>query len=45
METETIQVPFAIIGLIIGKNGENKRHLQEIFNVQLRVRALCSIHA
>ena len=36
-ETETIQVPFAIIGLIIGKNGENKRHLQEIFNVQLRI--------
>ena len=37
MEIETIQVPFAIVGLIIGKNGENRRHLQDIFNVNLRV--------
>ena len=37
VEIETIQVPFAIVGLIIGKNGENRRHLQDIFNVNLRI--------
>ena len=34
---ETIQVPFSMVGLIIGRKGENLRHLQEMFSVQLRV--------
>lgn len=35
--TETIQVPFSVVGLIIGRKGDNLRHLQEMFSVQLRV--------
>lgn len=38
-ETETMQVPFTIVGLIVGRKGENLRHMQDIYNVTLRVRA------
>ena len=33
-----MQVPFTIVGLIVGKKGENLRHMQDIYNVTLRVR-------
>ncbi|KNB42875.1 hypothetical protein JH06_3357 [Blastocystis sp. subtype 4] len=35
--TETIQVPFSVVGLIIGRKGDNLHHLQEMFSVQLRI--------
>lgn len=39
-ETETMQVPFTIVGLIVGRKGENLRHIHDIYNVTLRVRAV-----
>lgn len=37
IESDSMQVPFTVMGLIIGRNGENLRHLQEIYNVTIRV--------
>lgn len=37
VETDYMEVPFTVMGLIIGRNGDNLRHLQEIFNVTIRV--------
>ena len=34
-----MQVPFTIVGLIVGRKGENLRHIHDIYNVTLRVRA------
>lgn len=43
IETETIQVPFTVVGLIVGKRGDNLRHLQEIFSVTLRVGCVAAV--
>lgn len=32
-----MNIPFTVVGLIIGKGGENLRHIHDIFDVNIRV--------